>query len=65
MRLLWSPDEEPVVDIAQGVRHKRLCLIVPPLPVYNELVLVVPAECIGHLMIADEREQKYDKLYVF
>ena len=38
------PHEEPVVHVAQGIRHEGLRLIVPPLPVHDELVLVVPAQ---------------------
>ena len=39
---LWSPHEQPVVDIAQRVGHEGLRLIVAPLPINNELILVVP-----------------------
>ena len=37
-----SPDEEPVVHVAQGIRHERRGLIVPPLAVDYEFVLVIP-----------------------
>ena len=40
---LWPPHKQPVVDVAEGVRHERLRLIMPPLAVHDELVLVVPA----------------------
>ena len=46
MRLLLrlhSPHKQPVVDIAQRVRHVWLRLIVPPLAIDYEFVLMVPA----------------------
>lgn len=36
------PDKQPIVDVAQRIRHVRLALIVPPGAVHNELVLMVP-----------------------
>lgn len=55
---LWPPHKQPVVDVAEGVRHERLRLIVPPLTVHDELVLMVPAraapalETCGRLLLA-------------
>jgi len=42
-RALWLAHEQPVVDVAQGVGHEGLRLVMPPLAVNDELVLVVPA----------------------
>ncbi len=39
---VYPPHEQPVVDIAQGVRHEGRSFIVPPLAIHNELILMVP-----------------------
>lgn len=36
-----AADKEPVINIPKWIWHERLGFIVPPLPVNNELVLVV------------------------
>ena len=43
LRPVRSPDEEPIIDVSQRIRHEWLRLIMPPLAIHYELVLVVPA----------------------
>jgi hypothetical protein len=45
LRCWWVnlPDKQPVVDVAQGVRHVGRCLIMHPFAINYKLVLVVPA----------------------
>jgi len=36
-------DKQPVVDIAQGIRHVRCGLVVHPFAIHDKFILVIPA----------------------
>lgn len=37
-----AADKEPVVHVAERIRHEGGCFIVPPFPIHDEFVLVIP-----------------------